>query len=144
MKAVIFYVEDHMEEVNLFRYFLKKYADKVELINFENGLLFLDYLSHNKDSLVKEHSKRKYCILLDIDLPCLSGIDLIKRIKELPKPISQIPIIMYSSSQREHHKSESLEAGAVLYMEKPFDYEGMAANMKFLYENYLGPQKLTH
>ena len=47
MKAVIFYVEDHIEEISLFRYFLKKYADQVELVTFENGLKFLEYLKEH-------------------------------------------------------------------------------------------------
>jgi len=144
MKAVIFYVEDHIEEITLFRYFLKKYADEVDLVTFENGPIFLKYLDNNQDELIKMQRKRKYCILLDIDLPYINGIDLLKKIKQLEGPASKIPVIMYSSSRRKHHKEESLNAGAAYFLEKPFDYDGMAENLDFLYHNYLATQNLTH
>src|SRR6516164_2099457 len=55
-------------------------------------------------------------ILLDLGLPDMDGVEVIRRIREW----SQVPIIVLSVREREDDKVQALDAGADDYLTKPF------------------------
>lgn len=65
-------------------------------------------------------------ILLDLGLPDLDGIEVIKRIREW----SQVPIIVLSVREREEDKIAALDAGADDYLTKPFGVGELLARMR--------------
>jgi two-component system KDP operon response regulator KdpE len=65
-------------------------------------------------------------ILLDLGLPDLDGIEVIKRIREW----SQVPIIVLSVREREDDKVKALDAGADDYLTKPFGTGELLARIK--------------
>ncbi|MFZ3065522.1 MAG: response regulator [Nitrospirota bacterium] len=71
-----------------------------------------------EDALEKLKSKRFDAAIVDIYLPGISGLDLIKGIKEKnPDTL----IIMMSAYATMDKKDEALEYGALYFFEKPFD-----------------------
>lgn len=60
-------------------------------------------------------------ILLDVMMPEMSGIEVCRKLRGDPKT-SRIKIIMVSARGQEKEKKEGLEAGADLYISKPFNY----------------------
>jgi two-component system, OmpR family, KDP operon response regulator KdpE len=65
-------------------------------------------------------------ILLDLGLPDLDGIEVIRRIREW----SQVPIIVVSVREREDDKVKALDAGADDYLTKPFGIGELLARVK--------------
>jgi len=61
--------------------------------------------SHNPDILI-----------LDLGLPDMDGVDVIKKLRE----ISRIPIVIVSARGNDREKVEALDAGADDYLTKPF------------------------
>jgi two-component system KDP operon response regulator KdpE len=65
-------------------------------------------------------------ILLDLGLPDLDGVEVIRRIREW----SQVPIIVVSVREREDDKVKALDAGADDYLTKPFGTGELLARIK--------------
>lgn len=65
-------------------------------------------------------------VILDLGLPDMDGLEVIKRIREY----SQVPIIILSVRDREQDKIEALDKGADDYLTKPFGVEELHARLK--------------
>lgn len=65
-------------------------------------------------------------ILLDLGLPDIDGLEVIKRIREW----SQTPIIVISARGKDTEKVDGLNAGADDYLSKPFSVEELVARMR--------------
>jgi len=64
------------------------------------------------------------CILLDIQMPGLSGLDLQSIVTALRSPI---PIIFITAHRDEDARSRALALGAIGFLEKPFDDQALVA-----------------
>jgi len=65
-------------------------------------------------------------ILLDLGLPDIDGLEVIKRLREW----SRTPIIVISARGKDTEKVEGLDAGADDYLAKPFSVEELAARLR--------------
>jgi len=93
------------------------------LIRFRDGRETLDFLfgAPAGDAPRREHN-RAYMMLLDIRMPKVDGIEVLKRIKEDPD-LRSMPVIMLTTTDdpREIHNCYAL--GCSCYVTKPVDYE---------------------
>jgi len=65
-------------------------------------------------------------ILLDLGLPDMDGVDIIKKVRTW----SNTPIIVISARSEDHDKVEALDAGADDYLTKPFSVEELLARVR--------------
>ncbi len=79
--------------------------------------------------LKKAHSETPDLILLDVDMPGLSGFDVCKQLKSDPS-LSMIPIIFLTGSDLVEDKVRGLDMGAVDYVTKPFDAFELRARVR--------------
>jgi len=63
-------------------------------------------------------------ILLDINLPDISGIDLLTRIKE-EMPFSEIPVVILTGSNEDQDIQKSYDLGASSYLVKPISNDAL-------------------
>lgn len=70
-------------------------------------------------------------VLLDLKLPRLSGLDVLRRIKSDPRT-RRIPVVMLTSSQDERDISACYEAGANSYIVKPIRFEQLVEAMRLV------------
>lgn len=68
------------------------------------------------------------CVVLDIMMPGIDGIDVTRRARE----ISDVPILLLTARAREADKLMGLEIGADDYMVKPFSMKELAARVRAL------------
>ncbi|MGQ1890844.1 adenylate/guanylate cyclase domain-containing protein [Thermophagus sp. OGC60D27] len=68
-------------------------------------------------------------ILLDWEMPEISGMDALKNLKQNPKT-QDIPIIIISSFTGSNKVKEALEAGAIDYVKKPIEPEELIARVR--------------
>ena len=103
-KILILVVEDDRPVRNLIVTTLKTHDYKY--LTAENGTTaIMEASSHQPD-----------IILLDLGLPDMEGVDVIKKIRTW----SNVPIIVISARSEDHDKIEALDAGADDYLTKPF------------------------
>ena len=90
-----------------------------------NGYRVFDAGTGN-DGVVQAAQRRPDVILLDLGLPDLDGITVLKRLREW----SQVPIIILSVRDREDDKIAALDAGANDYVTKPFSAGELLARLR--------------
>lgn len=84
-------------------------------------------------------------ILLDVMLPELSGLEVLRRIRKA----SQVPVIMVTARGETYDKVNGLDAGADDYLPKPFEIEELLARMRAVLRRHTppasaAPSKLTN
>lgn len=91
----------------------------VEILGYE----FLEASDGNEALLVlEEHFQEMELILLDWNMPGMSGMEFLKRIKSMPEYL-HIPVMMVTTESEGNHIVKAIQAGAVHYMIKPFTVE---------------------
>jgi len=78
------------------------------------------------DGIVQAAQCRPEIILLDLGLPDLDGVEVLKRIREW----SRVPVIILSVRDREHDKIAALDAGADDFVTKPFGSGELLARLR--------------
>ena len=71
-------------------------------------------------------SYRPDVMLLDLGLPDMDGVDIIKKVRTW----SNTPIIVISARSEDHDKVEALDAGADDYLTKPFSVDELLARLR--------------
>ena len=121
MEKLVFIVDDEKSIARLLAHWLKdKWKYKVEV--FENGEEVLKKLHLNPD-----------LILLDIMLPDIDGIEILKRVKQIDE---DLPIIMLSAQGSIEVAVEALRLGAFDYFPKPIDVQRLEPAVKNSIRNY--------
>ncbi len=113
-KIVILMIEDEQP----IRRFLKPYLESHDFKVLEAGT--------GEEGLAMASSHKPDIILLDLGLPDLDGLVVLKRLREW----ASIPIIILTARGKEKEKVEGLDAGADDYLAKPFDTEELMARVR--------------
>lgn len=85
-----------------------RYAEPLEIEGAPDGREGLDAVVRQRPDLV----------LLDLQMPRMDGLALLKQIREIEP---RLPVIVISATQQNKMSSEALRIGAVAYLPKPFD-----------------------
>lgn len=86
----------------------------------------IDFAVNGKDGLKQTSFHPPAIIILDLSLPDIDGIEIIKQIREW----SNVPIIILSAREAENDKVNALEFGADDYLTKPFSAGELLARIK--------------
>jgi two-component system, OmpR family, KDP operon response regulator KdpE len=81
-----------------------------------------------RKGLVEAASFRPDLVILDLGLPDLSGLDVLKRLREWTK----VPVLVLSVRTAQFEKVDALDAGADDYLTKPFDASELLARLRVL------------
>lgn len=105
--------------------------DETRICSFMNTILSVNNYhvvtaSNGKEALALVTSYCPDAIILDLGLPDMDGIQLIKSVREW----SQIPIIVVSARDHERDKVEALDLGADDYITKPFGTSELLARIR--------------
>jgi CheY-like chemotaxis protein len=92
------------------------------------GLATLE-ASSGFDALDRLHSRRIALVLLDSEMPGLSGMDVIEKIRRDAR-IAMVPIVMVTAADALEAKVAGLQAGADDYLAKPVDLEELVARVR--------------
>lgn len=113
MLGPILLVEDTEDDIELTRRALKQNRLTNPLIVARDGQEALDYLLGD--------GELPAIILLDLQLPKIGGLDVLRRLKAEPRT-RLIPIIILTSSREERDVVEGYSNGANSYIRKPVDF----------------------
>ena len=113
-KLTILVVEDDSSIKNLITTTLK--AHEYHYLSAGNG----------KTAIVEASSHNPDIILMDLGLPDMDGVEVIKKIRTW----SSVPIIVISARSEDTDKIDALDAGADDYLTKPFSVEELLARLR--------------
>ena len=114
-------VEDDESHAELVIRNLKRHqiVNKIFLVN--DGEEALKFLFEQKKTIAQANHPLPDVILLDLRLPRIDGLEVLKRIKEEPE-LACIPVIILSTSQAQGDVKLAYQYGANSYLVKPIDY----------------------
>ena len=99
--------------------------DSLTLV-LETGGLKVKSFESAEDFLKNYNNEYPSCLILDVKMPCMSGLELQE---ELLKRNISIPIIFISGHAGISQSAKAFRAGAVDFLEKPFDHEVLLARI---------------
>lgn len=118
----ILLVEDNPTEARLTLEILAQHPSKPEIIWAKSGPEAISILSNPP-------SRQTRLILLDIQMPLMSGIDTLAKIRELPA-YQNTPVLMFTSSRLPSDIQRSYANGANGYLQKQVDYDEQVASLE--------------
>ena len=114
----ILLVEDNLEDVAVTKRVLKHNKLDRRLVIATSGKVALDALQN------KTKEDLPQLILLDINLPDISGIDLLTTIKK-DKSLDTIPVVILTGSNEDQDIQKSYDLGASSYLVKPISNDAL-------------------
>ncbi len=122
MEKTILLVEDNPDDEALTIRALKKNNILNEVIVARDGVEALDFLFAEGAHAERDSSDQPQVILLDLKLPKLDGLEVLKRIRA-DQRTSLLPVVILTTSNEERDVINSYELGANSYIRKPVDFE---------------------
>ncbi len=120
-EKIILLVEDNADDEELTIRTLQKNHLKNKIVVVRDGVEALDYLFGTGEFVDRDLSVSPVLIMLDIKLPKLNGLDVLKKIKSDSRT-KFIPVVILTSSDEEKDLIESYQLGANSYVRKPVDF----------------------
>lgn len=93
-----------------------------QIIRFRDGQEALDFLTGTPDTEHTRHTGTAYLLLLDIRMPRVDGVEVLRRIKETPE-LHKMPVIMLTTTDDPREVKNCYELGCSCYITKPVDYD---------------------
>ena len=112
----ILLIEDNVDDAELAIRALKKRNLANNLLHISDSEKALEYL------FAKDNDNYPKLILLDLKMPKVDGIEILKRIKGDPMK-KVIPVVMLTSSKEERDIVESYDLGVNAYIVKPVEFD---------------------
>jgi CheY-like chemotaxis protein len=136
MNATILLVEDSPDDVFFLQRAFKRAEAKTAIQVVQDGRQALDYLSGvgrygNRDEFPIPH-----LVLLDLKLPYVLGLDVLKWIRSQPK-LQSLPVIVLTSSSERLDLDQAYRLGANSFLVKPSDAERLVELIKCFVEYWL-------
>ena len=122
--VTIIMIEDDEGHARLIERNIRRSGVNNEIIPFTNGTEALNYL-FGKDGTGLDHKGNALLILLDLNLPDTSGIDILKRVKD-NKYLKTTPVVVLTTTDDSHEIKRCYELGCNVYITKPVNYESFA------------------
>ncbi len=126
---IILLVEDDPAHAEIVRRNLADFRVANRIIHVEDGQAALDYLFRQAAYTDPQANPRPDLILLDLRLPKVDGLEVLRRIKE-DAELKRIPTVVLTTSAAETDMVQAYENGAGSYLVKPVDFDKFTKLMK--------------
>ncbi len=92
-----------------------------DIIGFQDGTRAVEFL-FGPDGTGAVHAGRALLVLLDLNLPDMTGVDILKRIKE-NEHLRRSPVVVLTTTDDKVEIQRCYDLGANVYVTKPVNYE---------------------
>jgi two-component system, response regulator len=129
--SVILLVEDNASDVELTKRALLKENITNEVVVAEDGQEALNYMFGEGEYHGRNVQQLPALVLLDINLPIIDGIEVLRRIRTDPRTHRQLVVIL-TSSKEEQDILKSYDLGVNSYIRKPVDFNQFSEAIRYL------------
>jgi CheY-like chemotaxis protein len=117
----ILLVEDNPADIKITQRALKESGTPVDLLVVRDGQEAVDYLLRQGSHADADGWRSPDLILLDLNLPGMTGREVLERVRTTPA-LRTVPVIVLTTSRRQEDVHDMYAAGANTYIEKPQDF----------------------
>ncbi|HXT01931.1 MAG TPA: response regulator [Elusimicrobiota bacterium] len=110
----ILLVEDDLDDIEMLTIQLKRNQVDGELVVRRDGQAALEFLE-------RDDSRLPDLVITDVKMPRMTGLELIRRIRESPR-LRGLKVVFLTSSDDARDRREAARWGAALYLRKPLEY----------------------
>jgi CheY-like chemotaxis protein len=135
-KGTALYVEDEENDVILMRLAFERAGLGAGLHVLASGPAAIEYLSGSGVYADRTEHPVPELILLDLSLPALTGMEVLRWIRAQPS-YRETPVVIFSSSCREQDRQIARQLGANDFLEKPTSLGSLGAVVQRLKEQWL-------
>jgi len=100
------------------------------VVHFKDGETVLDFL-FRRGAAGQRLENRPYLLLLDIRMPRLDGLEVLRQIKENAR-LRKLPVIMLTTTDDPREVERCHDLGCNVYIQKPVDYDKFAEAVRRL------------
>lgn len=122
--VTIIMVEDDEGHARLIEKNIRRAGVNNDIIPFTSGTAALDYLL-GKDRSGEVSAGRHLLVLLDLNLPDMTGVDILEKVKNNVHT-KRSPVVVLTTTDDEREIQRCYDLGANVYITKPVDYESFA------------------
>lgn len=128
--VIIVLAEDDMGHALLIEKNLRRVGIENKIIHIKDGQKTVDFFLKNGEG---EHRKsgQAYLLLLDIRMPSLDGIEVLRTLKN-DSELRKVPVIMITSTDDPREIQKCHRLGCNFYITKPIDYDQFVLAIKHL------------
>jgi CheY-like chemotaxis protein len=123
-------IEDDEGHARLIEKNIRRAGVTNEIIPFTNGTDAVNYM-FGADGSAKVSKSRALLILLDLNLPDMTGIDILKRVKG-NDVLKRVPVVVLTTTADAQEIQRCYDFGCNVYITKPVDYENFAQAIRQL------------
>ena len=135
--VLVMLIEDNIDHAELVVRTLEDHLISNKVLHFLDGQSALDYLFRRGEFSEATETQRPHVILLDLRLPRVDGIDVLKAIKE-DANLKSIPVVVLTTSEAEKDVAKAYYNHANSYLVKPVGFEDFKKLMDNLGFYWLG------
>lgn len=139
---LVMLVEDNADHAELVIRTMESHHIPTRILHISDGESALDYLLRRNDYSDPESSPRPYMILLDLRLPRVDGIEVLRMVKG-ESELRAIPVVILTTSEAEKDLTHAYQNYVNSYLVKPVGFEGFSNLMKDIGVYWLGWNKQT-
>lgn len=121
-EKIILLVEDNADDEKLTLRAMKKHNIGNEVVVVRDGVEALDYLFRTGPYEGKNLSVMPQVVLLDLKLPKLDGLEVLRRLRA-DERTKLLPVVILTSSNEEQDRITGYALGANSYVRKPVDFK---------------------
>ena len=127
---VIVLAEDDLGHAELIQRNLKRSGFQNEIVHLTDGQLALDYI-FCQGAYSERHANGPLLLLLDIKMPRVDGVDVLRQLKADERS-QAIPVIILTTTDDPREIERCYELGCSVYITKPLDYEAFVEAVRRL------------
>lgn len=124
LPVVIVMIEDDEGHATLIERNIRRAGVNNQIVPFTNGTAALEFLMGD-DGTGSVHAGSSLLVLLDLNLPDMTGVDILGKIKANPH-LKRSPVVVLTTTDDQREIQRCYDLGANVYITKPVDYEGFA------------------
>jgi CheY-like chemotaxis protein len=135
-RHTILLIEDNPADIKITQRAVRESSLPVELIVVRDGQEAVDYLLRQGAYAAADGWRSPELILLDLNLPRLTGREVLERIRSTPN-LKAVPVVVLTTSRRKEDVQEVYAAGANTYIEKPPDFARFVEILRTIHRYWL-------
>lgn len=135
--VLVLLVEDNMDHAELVIRTMEDHHIANKIRHVMDGQTALDYLFRRNGFANPESSPRPHMILLDLRLPRVDGLEVLKAVKE-DDELKQIPVVILTTSEADRDMIRAYDHHVNSYLVKPVGFDDFSQLMNDLGFYWLG------